>query len=153
MTIHVDHLLFTAYVATCLVLCTNLLFLWAHSGTVRAQSKLVVNPEDAAVFKLPQADLDPPAVARVLRAHLNAQATIFPFSLLALLYVLAGGSSAVGIPIFVLFTGARLAHSLAYLRARQPWRTIAFVLSGLAVIALAVALIWVIVQGPTGHTA
>jgi hypothetical protein len=38
---------------------------------------------------------------------------------------------------------------MAYLRAKQPWRTIAFVVCGLAVIALAVALIWVIVHGPT----
>jgi microsomal prostaglandin-E synthase 1 len=151
MTIAVDRLLFVAYVVTCIVLCSNLLFLWAYSGSVRAGTKLVVNPEDAAVFKFTLADIDPPAVARVLRAHRNAQAIIFPFTLLALLYVLAGGSARVGIPILVVFAGARLAHSMAYLRAKQPGRTIAFVVSGVALTALAAALVWVLVVGPTAH--
>jgi len=37
---------------------------------------------------------------------------------------------------------ARIAHSIFYLAAKQPWRTIAFAISGVALIALAIALIW-----------
>jgi hypothetical protein len=45
------------------------------------------------------AEIDPPIVARILRAHRNAEATIYPFLLLGLVYVLAGGGSKTAIPI------------------------------------------------------
>ena len=90
-------------------------------------------------------------MARVLRAHANAQATIYPFLLLGLAFVLAGGSYVVAVSLFSIFTVARIAHSIAYLGGRQPWRTIFFVISGLSLIALMIALIWVLVAGALGH--
>src|SRR5580700_3620539 len=131
-----------AYAVTLLVLSANLIFLWAASGAARNASKVAINPEDAALFKVPLEPQDPQAVARVLRAHANAQATIYPFLFLGLTYVLVGGSARVASIIFAVFAVARIAHSIIYLAGKQPWRTIAFVVSGLALIALAVALIW-----------
>ncbi|HZC16532.1 MAG TPA: MAPEG family protein [Caulobacteraceae bacterium] len=140
-----------AYSTTCLVLSANLIFLWVYSGLARARSQVAINPEDAARFGAALEPHDPPAVARVLRAHANAQATIYPFLLLGLAFVLAGGSYVVAVTLFSIFTIARLAHSAAYLRGRQPWRTIFFLISGLALIALMIALIWVLVAGALGH--
>jgi uncharacterized MAPEG superfamily protein len=131
-----------AYAVTLLVLSANLIFLWAASGAARNASKAAINPEDAALFKAPLMAQDPPGVARVLRAHANAQATIYPFLFLGLTYVLVGGSARVAWVIFAIFALARIAHSIFYLAAKQPWRTIAFAISGLALIALAIALIW-----------
>jgi prostaglandin-E synthase 1 len=133
---------FVAYAATCVVLCLNLLTLWISSGTIRAKGGLAINPEDGARFGASVSEFDPPAVARLLRAHRNAEATIYPFLLLGLLYVFAGGTAAIALPIFTLFVLARIAHSIVYLKAMQPWRTIAFATSLLAIIALMAAVIY-----------
>jgi|SRR5271170_7522754 len=128
---------FFAYVVTCLVLSLNLLMLWVSSGATRAKVGVAINPEDGASVT----DLDPPAVARFLRAHRNAEATIYPFLLLGLVYILAGGRAGVAIPIFAIFVVARITHSIVYLRAMQPCRTIAFAASLLAIIALMAAVL------------
>ena len=136
-----------AYAITCLVLSANLLFLWGYSGATRGRSKTAINPEDAARFGAPLAEFDPPAVARVLRAHANAQAAIYPFLLLGLVYVLLGGAPERATIIFAVFTVARVAHSIAYLSAKQPWRTVFFIIGGIATIALMVALITRLIAG------
>jgi uncharacterized MAPEG superfamily protein len=138
-------LAFTAYAATALVLCLNLLFLWVSSGGVRARGGVAINPEDGLRFGAQVAESDPPEVARYLRAHRNAEATIFPFLLLGLIYVLAGGGARLAIPIFAIFVIARIAHSILYLRAMQPWRTVAFATSLLAILAQMAALVFALV--------
>jgi uncharacterized MAPEG superfamily protein len=135
---------FLAYALTCLVLSLNLLTLWISSGAVRAKSGLAVNPEDGLRYGAPISELDPPAVARLLRAHRNAEATIYPFLLLGLVFVLGGGRAAIAVPIFAIFIAARIAHSIVYLRAMQPWRTITFAASLFAIIALMAAVFHVL---------
>jgi prostaglandin-E synthase 1 len=132
---------FWAYAVTCLVLSVNLLTLWVSSGAIRAKGGVAINPEDGARYGAPVSELEPPAVARLLRAHRNAEATIYPFLLLGMVYVLAGGRAGVAVPIFTIFVAARIAHSIVYLRAEQPWRTIAFATSLLAIIALMAAVL------------
>jgi uncharacterized MAPEG superfamily protein len=133
---------FLAYVFTCVVLSLNLLMLWVSSGAIRARGGVAINPENGARFGASLSELDPPAVARFLRAHRNAEATIYPFLLLGLVYILAGGEAGIAIPIFTIFTVARIAHSIVYLRAMQPWRTIAFAASLLAIFALMTAVFY-----------
>lgn len=127
---------FVAYAITCVVLCLNLLMLWVSSGAIRAKGGVSINPEDGARYGVPVSEFDPPTVARLLRAHRNAEATIYPFLLLGLLFVFTGGKAAIAIPIFAIFVVARIVHSIVYLKAMQPWRTIAFAVSLLAVVAL-----------------
>jgi uncharacterized membrane protein YecN with MAPEG domain len=128
-----------AYAITAVVLSINLVFLWGFSGYVRTKTKLVVNHEDAALTGAVLADEDPPAVARVLRAHANAQAVIYPFLLLGLTYVLLGGEDVWVKVVFGLFAVARIVHSAMYLSARQPWRTASFALSLACLVALIIA--------------
>ena len=135
------HPVFVAYAITCVVLCLNLLMLWVSSGAIRAKGGVAINPEDGARYGVPVSEYDPPTVARLLRAHRNAEATIYPFLLLGLLFVFTGGKAAIAIPIFAIFVVARIVHSIAYLKAMQPWRTIAFAVSLLAVVALVGAII------------
>ena len=71
-----NHPAFVAYAITCVALCCNLIFLWAYSGAARSKAKSTPNSEDASRFNSILADVDPPEIARVLRAHANAQATI-----------------------------------------------------------------------------
>ena len=135
------HPVFVAYAITCVVLCLNLLMLWVSSGAIRAKGGVAINPEDGARYGVAVSEFDPPTVARLLRAHRNAEATIYPFLLLGLLFVFTGGKAAIAIPIFAIFVVARIVHSIAYLKAMQPWRTIAFAVSLLAVVALVGAII------------
>lgn len=128
-----------AYALTSIVLSLNLLALWISSGAKRVRAGLAINPEDGARYGVAVSETDPPEVARYLRAHRNAEATIYPFLLLGVVYVLAGGTARVAVPIFILFAFARFAHSVVYLRALQPWRTITFSVSLLAIIALMLA--------------
>jgi prostaglandin-E synthase 1 len=128
--------LFTYYVLTALVLVALLLFLWSYSGVVRGRTKTAVNPEDGRRFGAELVAHDPPEVARVLRAHRNAEAMIYPFLLIGLVFVCVGGGTRMGASLFALFVAARLAHAVVYLLGKQPWRTICFIVSGLATIVM-----------------
>lgn len=127
---------FLAYAITCVVLCLNLLMLWVSSGAIRAKGGVAINPEDGARYGVQVSEIDPPQVARLLRAHRNAEAANYPFLLLGLIYAFAGGRSAIAIPIFAIFVVARIVHSIVYLKAMQPWRSIAFAVSLLAIVVL-----------------
>lgn len=133
-----------AYAVTTLLLAFNLLFLWGYSGATRGKTKTAINPEDAAGFGGQLLDRDPPEVARVLRAHRNAESAIYPFLLLGLVYVLIGGGLKLASPLFAIFVAARYAHSFAYLKALQPWRTISFIIGGLASIVLLLDIAWLL---------
>ena len=126
---------FLAYAVSLLVLSLNLSVLWAYSAVVRGKSKTTPNEEDLGRGNklLPE---NPPEVARVLRAHDNAMANVVPFAVIALIYVLAGGSGLAAAVIFGVFTVARLAHSFAYLGGRQPWRTVFFSLGAVTTVVL-----------------
>jgi prostaglandin-E synthase 1 len=123
---------FLIYSAAMVVLCLNILGLWAYSGSVRAKVKVTPNPEDLRTVNR-QGSLgdDPPEIARVLRAHRNAADNIVPFAILGLLFVLWGGSPLLTAIFCGVFTAARLGHTFAYLGEKQPWRTIAFAVGGL----------------------
>ncbi len=139
---------FVVYAVACVVLSINLLALWGYSGTVRTKTKIAINKEDAERFGAMLEHVDPPEVARVLRAHANAQATIHPFLFLGLVFVLAGGSAGFAEIVFGIFVAARIAHSIAYLAGKQPWRTLLFTVSGLTLLVLIGDILWLMVQGP-----
>lgn len=130
-----------AYSIACLLLCANLIFLWAYSGAVRGKTKTAINKEDRDLFGGALSESDPPDVARVLRAHANAQANIYPFLLLGLVFVLNGGSITLAEITFGIFVLARFTHSYAYLAGKQPLRTISFIIGGLTLMALMVEII------------
>ncbi len=126
---------FIAYAVTILVLSVDMLFLWAYSGAVRGKAKATPNQEDArGANKL--IEIEPPEVARVLRAHANAMANIVPFAILGLVYVLSGAPVMTAAIVFGVFAVARVAHAFAYLGGKQPWRTISFVAGALATLVL-----------------
>jgi uncharacterized MAPEG superfamily protein len=82
----------------------------------------------------------------VLRAHRNAEANIYPFLFLGLVYVLAGGTDGFAKIVFGLFTGARLVHSVAYVAGKQPWRTLSFTFGAVATLALAGDIVYLLVK-------
>jgi prostaglandin-E synthase 1 len=109
-----------------------------------------INKEDAERFGAALEHHDPPEIARVLRAHANGQAMIYPFLFLGLVFVLAGGSPGFAKIDFGIFLVARITHSIVYLAGKQPWRTLSFVVSGLAMIALMGDIVWLVIRGRRG---
>ncbi len=137
---------FVAYAMTCILLLVHLLFLWLYSGYVRAKTKTAPNPEDAARRGTTLREFDPPDVARVLRIHVNGEASVYPFLFLGLVFVLAGGSAGFAKADFALFVGARILHSVMYLFGKQPWRTIFYALSLAALAALLIQIVLILVR-------
>ncbi len=135
---------FLAFALAAIVLCVNLLFLWVRSGAARNAVKSTPNAEDVAIFGSQLAEADPPPIARVLRAHANAQASIYPFLVLGALYVAAGGPGRPALAYCTIFCVARMAHSYAYLAAKQPWRTVAFVAGLLVTAVLLLHVLWLL---------
>jgi len=131
---------FMIYCLATVALSLNMLGLWAYSGAVRNKSKTTPNTEDAArIVKGATVTGDTPAaVARVLRAHLNATANIFPFLVLALLYVLLGATPKMAWILIGGFTAVRFLHSFFYLKEIQPWRSISFGVGGLLTLGVLV---------------
>lgn len=128
---------FLVYAVSMIVLCLNILALWAYSGSIRAKAKVTPNPEDIrTVASGAQLGADTPEIARVLRAHRNAADNILPFAILGFLFVVAGGSALVTAIVCGVFVFARLAHTFTYLSEKQPWRTVSFVVGGLATLVL-----------------
>jgi uncharacterized membrane protein YecN with MAPEG domain len=129
------------YVATTIILIANLFYLWIYSGVVRSKTKTTLNPEDAKAYGSELKHEDPPEVARALRVHHNAEVTTYPFIFLEFLYVLVGGSWILALTLSVLFIISRIAHAFFYLKAMQPWRSIAFSVSFFVIVVTAVSVI------------
>lgn len=131
-----------ALAATVLTLQFIALALW--TGTVRAMRKVFVNPEDAKLNSGVQGS-EHPDVDRVKRAHINALENGLPFLVVGLLYVLTGGSHLGAEIYFATFVGARLLHSVFYLKSMQPFRTLSFGIGVAVIIGLAVHVIRAVV--------
>jgi uncharacterized MAPEG superfamily protein len=139
---------FVIFSVTAVVLCLNLLVLWGYSGTVRTRAKATPNPEDATTVAK-GADVaiqDPPEIARVLRAHRNAEANILPFLVLAWLSVAWGAAPLTMGIVCGIFVVARLGHTVTYLAGKQPYRTIFFTIGGLDTLALIALLVQAMVR-------
>jgi microsomal prostaglandin-E synthase 1 len=118
---------FRLYALCVIVLILKMYFIGFYTGATRGRVKSTLNPEDARTFGSGQAvEVDHPDVARVLRAHRNDLENIPVFLVLGLVAVM------VGIPVLglriclIVYTAARVAHTITYLRAMQPWRSISY---------------------------
>lgn len=138
------------YVYSLFVVVLSVLLIGIDSGggVARAKSKTALNEEDTSTVakgaKL--VDADPDGVARVMRAHRNALANVVPFLLITLMWVLMGATPKHVLWVCSAFTGLRLVHAIAYVSAKQPWRTVSFTLGQLVTAAVAVRVVIVCVQ-------
>jgi uncharacterized MAPEG superfamily protein len=108
----------------------------------RRKAGVVVNPEDTRVNPGSRAEAqEAPATLRAKRAHLNDGENIPLFLVLATLFTWSGGSAAEGWAYFGSYFAARLLHTIFYLKAVQPWRTVAFFVAQLAQLGIMVQLL------------
>jgi len=79
-------------------------------------------------------------VQRAARAWRNDLENIPIFLILAWIYVAAGLSSTALTVYCAVFAVARILHTIFYLKAIQPWRTIVFTIGSVAMLALIIHL-------------
>ena len=108
----------------------------------RRKSGVVVNPEDTKVNPGSRAEReDAPETLRAKRVHLNDLENIPGFLVLALLFTLSGCSATAGWAYFGTYFAARTLHTVFYLNAVQPWRTVMFFSGQLVQIGIIVRLL------------
>ena len=105
------------------------------------------NPEDAAIFdKLfgskPNATKQSELVERAQSVLRNDGENIPIFLFMAIAYIQLGCWSrgvAIYLPLFVI---GRIAHTITYLKALQPWRNLSYQLGLWATFAMAIHIVW-----------
>lgn len=121
-----------------LVLAVKMMILGGSTAAVRARLKVAVNKEDVGNSGATLSDVEHPEVARYLRAHRNDLENIPMFFAIGLVAILIGASPR-GMQIcFIVFTLARVTHTVVYLKSLQPWRTLSFAIGNLCTLALGI---------------
>jgi uncharacterized MAPEG superfamily protein len=109
-------------------------------GRARTQAKKFLNPEDARTLGGESVTEEVEMVLRGGRAWRNDLENIPIFLILGWIYVAAGLSTTLFIIYCAVFVIARILHTICYLNAVQPLRTISFVVGSLAMLALIINL-------------
>ncbi|MFZ5937306.1 MAPEG family protein [Pseudomonas sp. HS6-2] len=110
-------------------LCVVVLFLKmfavsCYQGWFRLRHRAFTNAEDAAVFNRVARESELAQVIRASRAWANDLENIPAFFALGGLAIAMNAPAAVTAGLSILFTVARVLHTLAYLSGVQPWRTV-----------------------------
>jgi glutathione S-transferase len=130
------------YALTTVILFFKMSAISIVQGRARTSAKAYANPEDAKFFGAAQPVAEEaPAVQRAARAWRNDLENIPIFLFLALIYVMANLPVLPATIYFSVFTVARIAHTICYLNAIQPARTIVYTIGALATLALAIHII------------
>lgn len=140
---------FQAYCASAVVLGLNMLALATVTAGTRARANEAINPEDVALNRTARVVYDEgnELTARIRRAHRNALENVVLFLATGLLLPLVGAPLWAAAPLYAVFVAARLVHSLAYVSARQPWRTASYGVGVLAQVGVLVVVGFLAVQG------
>ncbi|HDS1775659.1 TPA: MAPEG family protein [Pseudomonas putida] len=120
--------------ALCVVLLFLKMFLVScYQGYHRLRFVAFTNPEDAAVFRRIAQAAERPQVIRAAKVWANDLENIPMFFALGGLAVALEAATLPVLWLSVVFTVARVLHTLAYLRGLQPWRTLFY---GIGIICL-----------------
>jgi microsomal prostaglandin-E synthase 1 len=123
---------FAAYSLAVAVLIATLYGLGFATAKTRADRKAVLNHEDVGVNKgASVVEIEHPDVQRIKRAHLNLIENAVPFFAIGMLYTMTAPSLTFARALFAIFVLVRLFHAFFYLSAKQPWRTLSFVVGAL----------------------
>jgi glutathione S-transferase len=109
-----------------LVLVLKMVVVGAYTSVLRITGKIYATPEDYKLQGLAPRSTVNEDIERVRRAHRNDLENILPFFGVGLLYALTNPSLAVARVLLIGYAAARVLHSVFYIMAWQPHRTIAF---------------------------
>lgn len=129
------------YTITAIVLTFKMAAISVVQGVNRERSRVFTNPEDAKLFggRLEANEVE--TVQRGANAWRNDLENIPIFLILAWIYVAAGLGMAAFEVYCIVFMAARIIHTITYLTGVQPWRTIAYTVGALAMLALTIHLL------------
>jgi glutathione S-transferase len=108
-------------------------------GGLRTVRRVYATPEDYRFFGQDPTVTRDEQIERVRRAHQNDLENILPFLGIGFVYALSGPSYSAAWWLFVLFTLARLLHTVTYIAGLQPWRTVIFAVGQIALYVMAIA--------------
>ncbi len=116
------------------------------TAKVRADRKVVVNPEDVKVNNGAQVgEVEHPDVARIKRTHSNAVENMVPFFVIAFAYSQTMPSLTMARVLFFSFVALRFLHVLFYVSAKQPFRTAMFAFAAVINLIMVVQVIRAVV--------
>jgi uncharacterized MAPEG superfamily protein len=133
-------MLLRMYAITAIVLAFKMVAISIVQGRARVSAKAFTNPEDAKTFGGQVASAETPMVERANRAWRNDLENIPIFLIIAWIYVAAALSAVAFVIYCIVFMVARILHTIFYLNAIQPWRTIAFTVGALTMLAVMIHL-------------
>jgi uncharacterized MAPEG superfamily protein len=124
------------YALMTIILALKMAAISVAQGRARTSAGVFVNPEDAKSFGGNQASEEVEGVRRAARAWSNDLENIPIFLILAWIYVAAGLGTTLFLIYCIIFTLARIAHTICYLNSIQPARTIAYTIGAIVTITL-----------------
>ncbi len=125
----------------CAAILTLKMWLTANgTGLLRVLRGVYISPEDYALVGA-QSKAPDETIERVRRAHQNDLENILPFLAVGFLYAATGPSYTTAWWLFVAFTAGRILHTICYALGLQPWRTLAFEVGNVALLAMIVLLL------------
>jgi uncharacterized membrane protein YecN with MAPEG domain len=138
--------LLQTYALTAIVLELKMAALAVVQGRGRMSTGQFPLPEDAKMFHGgAEAPAEAPVVDRASKAWRNDLENIPIFLILAGIYVAADLSSKAFAFYCVVFMVARILHTYTFLKAIQPWRTVTFTISALAMFAMMIHILFEVV--------
>lgn len=105
---------------------------------LRFRRRTYASPEDYALHGAAVKELPDEVIERSRRAHLNDLENILPFFAVSAIYALTAPPYGMLASYLWGFLIARTAHSVFYLRAMQPHRSIAFAIGELLMFAMSI---------------
>ena len=138
-------MLLRIYAITAIVLTLKMAAISIVQGRARTSSGIFTNPEDARTFGTQQASAEAPMVDRASKAWRNDLENIPIFLIIAWIYVYAGLSAGAFVIYCLVFMAARIAHTICYLNAIQPFRTIFFTVGAVTMLVLMIHLFFGVV--------
>lgn len=126
------------YAIVALLLVLKMALVGVYTSVLRIRRRVFATAEDYALQNLPPVGVADEDVERVRRAHRNDLENVLPFLAVGLLYALTGPSLLAARIYFWGYLVARTLHSIFYIRALQPHRTIAFTVAALISAAMLV---------------
>ena len=129
-------MLLRMYALTAIVLAIKMAAISVVQGRARVNAGVFTNPEDAKAFGGEVASDEDPTVQRAGKAWNNDLENIPMFLIVAWIYVAATLSVVPFVIYCLVFMVARIGHTVFYLNAIQPARTIAYTVGAVAFLAM-----------------
>jgi glutathione S-transferase len=133
-------MLLQIYAITAIVLALKMAAISVVQGRARVSAGVFTNPEDAKAFGGHLEAEEAPMVERGNKAWRNDLENIPIFLILAWIYVSAGLATVAFVIYCIAFAAARVTHTICYLNAIQPGRTIAYTVGAVATLAMIIHL-------------